>query len=65
MNSYKYNFNNSNRFFSGNYHREKSHFEKPGVDEDVATLRFKHYQARLIDLINELLFERKKIKDVQ
>ena len=35
------------------------------MDEDVANLRFKHYQARLIDLINELLFERKKIKDVQ
>ena len=52
----------SNRFF---YYREKSHFEKPGVDEDVANLRFKHYQARLIDLINELLFERKKIVEVQ
>ena len=35
------------------------------MDEDVAELRFKHYQARLIDLINELLFERKKIVDVQ
>lgn len=46
------------------FHREKSHFEKPGVDEDVANLRFKHYQARLIDLINELLFERKKICEV-
>jgi len=43
--------------------REKADFEKPGVLEDVANLRFKHYQARLIDLINELLFERKKIKE--
>ena len=41
--------------------REKSDFEKGAVDDDVATLRFKHYQARLIDLINELLVTRKQI----
>ena len=35
------------------------------MDEDVANLRFKHYQARLIDLINELLQERRKIVEVQ
>lgn len=45
--------------------KEKDAFEKPGVDSDVANLRFKHYQARLIDLINELLFERKKICEEQ
>ena len=31
----------------------------------MANLRFKHYQARLIDLINELLQERRKIVEVQ
>ena len=40
-----------------------SDFAKPGVDKDVANLRFKHYQDRLIDLINEMIFERKLIKE--
>ena len=35
------------------------------MHEDVANLHFKHYQDRLIDLINELLFERKKIVEEQ
>lgn len=43
--------------------RELSSFAKPGVDKDVANLRFKHYQDRLIDLINEMLYERKIIKE--
>ena len=45
--------------------REKSDFEKGAIDDDVATLRFKHYQARLIDLINELLVTRKQIVEQQ
>ena len=45
--------------------RDLSEFAKPGVDTDVANLRFKHYQDRLIDLINEMLYERKRIKEAQ
>jgi hypothetical protein len=33
------------------------------VDEDVIQLRFKHYQARLIDTINFVLEERRSIID--
>ena len=43
--------------------RELSAFTRSGVDKDVANLRFKHYQDRLIDLINEMLYERKLIKE--
>lgn len=32
------------------------------MDRDIINLRFKHYQARLIDTINTVLEERKKIK---
>lgn len=31
------------------------------LDEDVINLRFKHYQGRLIDTLNRILDERKKI----
>jgi hypothetical protein len=31
------------------------------VDEDVINLRFKHHQARLIDTINRILEERKRL----
>ena len=51
----------TDRFFC--FARDLSAFAKPGVDKDVANLRFKHYQDRLIDLINEMLFERKRIKE--
>jgi len=43
--------------------KEVSAFTKAGVDKDVALLRFKHYQDRLIDLINEMIYERKLIKE--
>ena len=42
--------------------RERADFEKRGLDEDVINLRFKHYQARLIDTINRVLEERRRIK---
>jgi len=41
--------------------RNKSDFEKKGVDPDVVNLRYKHYQGRLIDTLNRILEERKKI----
>lgn len=44
--------------------RERSHFEKRGVDDDVTTLRFKHFQGRLIDSINTVLTERKRICEI-
>ena len=37
-------------------------FEKKGLDEDIINLRFKHYQNRLIDILNRVLEERRKIK---
>ena len=46
-------------------HREREEFEKRGLDEDLINLRFEHYQARLIDTINQVLEERRRIKDVQ
>jgi len=42
--------------------RELDEFEKGSSDPDVINLRYKHYQARLIDTINMVLEERKKIK---
>ena len=45
--------------------RERTDFEKRGLDEDIINLRFKHYQARLIDTINRVLEERRRIKAEQ
>jgi hypothetical protein len=42
--------------------RDRTEFEKKGLDEDIINLRFKHYQNRLIDIINRVLEERRKIK---
>lgn len=35
--------------------RERSEFEKKGVESDVIDLRFKHYQNRLIDTLNRVI----------
>ena len=35
------------------------------MDDDVTNLRFKHFQARLIDSINTVLAERKRICEIQ
>jgi hypothetical protein len=37
-------------------------FEKKGVDPDVIDLRYKHYQARLIDTLNRIVEQRRAIK---
>lgn len=37
------------------------HFAKKGVDADLADLRYKHFQSRLIDTINRVLQERRTI----
>jgi hypothetical protein len=37
-------------------------FEKKGVDPDVIDLRYKHYQARLIDTLNRIIEQRRAIK---
>ena len=42
--------------------RDRPEFEKKGLDEDIINLRFKHYQNRLIDILNRVLEERRKIK---
>lgn len=42
--------------------KERSDFEKKGVDKDVIDLRFKHYKNRLIETLNMVLNERKNIK---
>ena len=42
--------------------RERSEFEKKGVDPDVIDLRFKHYQNRLIDTLNRVIEQRRSIK---
>ena len=44
------------------FYRERQAFEKKGLDEDIINLRFKHYQNRLIDILNRVLEERRKIK---
>lgn len=41
--------------------KERSHFEKKGVDPEVVDLRFKHYQGRLIDTLNRVGAQRRKI----
>lgn len=38
-------------------------FEKKGLDSDVVSLRFKHYQSRLIDTLNRILEERKRLSN--
>ena len=42
-------------------YRERSDFALKGVDEDVINLRFKHYQNKLIDTLNRVLEERKRL----
>ena len=44
-----------------NIYRERSEFDRKGVDDDVINLRFKHYQNRLIDILNRILEERRRI----
>ena len=43
------------------FFRERSEFERKGVEEDIINLRYKHYQNRLIDTINRILEERRRI----
>lgn len=43
--------------------RERSEFDKKGLDEDIVNLRFKHHQNRLIDILNRILEERRKISN--
>ena len=45
--------------------RERSEFDKKGLDEDIVNLRFKHHQNRLIDILNRILEERRKISNLQ
>ncbi len=35
------------------------------MDEDIVNLRYKHHQNRLIDILNRVLEERRKIKHDQ
>ena len=42
-------------------HRRKNEFFEKGIDKEVAELRFKHFQQRLIDTINRVLDERRQI----
>lgn len=42
--------------------KEKSEFDKKGLAQDVIDLRYKHYQARLIDTINRIIEQRRQIK---
>lgn len=42
--------------------KDKADFEKKGLDHDVIELRYKHYQARLIDTINRVVEQRREIK---
>lgn len=42
--------------------KQRSFFEKHGVDKDVVDLRYKHYQGRLIDTFNRILEQRRQIK---
>lgn len=42
-------------------YRTIDNFKGKGIDEEIAQIRFKHYQQRQIDLINRLLEERSKL----
>jgi hypothetical protein len=44
------------------FKKELQDFEQPGVEAEVITLRHKHYQSRLVETINMVLEERKRIK---
>ena len=48
--------------FFNNFNRDRAEFEKKSVDKDVIDLRYKHYQARLIDTINRIIEQRRQIK---
>mmetsp|Transcript_24660 Transcript_24660/g.38349 ORF Transcript_24660/g.38349 Transcript_24660/m.38349 type:complete len:95 (+) Transcript_24660:170-454(+) len=40
----------------------RSEFERKGLDTDVIDLRYRHYQGRLIDTLNRIIEQRRKIK---
>ena len=42
--------------------RGREEFARRGLDPDVIDLRYKHYQARLIDTMNRIIEQRRKIK---
>eukprot|EP00347_Sterkiella_histriomuscorum_P015905 403355238 len=42
--------------------KKRDDFVQKGLDEDLINLRFKHFQQRLIDTINNVLQERRQIK---
>lgn len=48
-----------------NKNRDRTYFEKKGLDQDVINLRFKHYQSRLIDTLNRVLEERRRISKLE
>ena len=35
--------------------KDRSFFEKKGLEPDIVDLRFKHFQGRLIDTLNKIL----------
>ena len=45
-----------------NPNRDKQSFQKPGLDEDVVKLRYKHHRNRLFDTVNRVLEERNRVK---
>lgn len=42
-------------------YRKREDFYQKNLDEDIAELRFKHFQSRLIDTINRVLDERRNL----
>jgi hypothetical protein len=38
-------------------------FQKPGLDEDVVKLRYKHHRNRMFDTVNRVIEERSRVKD--
>ena len=38
--------------------------EKKGLEEDIVNLRYKHHLSRLIDILNRVLEERRKISNL-
>jgi len=43
--------------------KDRSEFVNRGMDENIISLRHKHYQHRLIDTYNQLLMQRRIYKD--
>ena len=48
-------------FYNNNNYRDRAYFEKNQKDPDIVDLRYNHYSKKLIEDLNSILVQRKKI----